>query len=286
MKKIQFIPLLLFLAFILSSCEKSVEEPARILLGKAQTLYEAGNYNSAKQTIDSMGIAYPKAYKTRREGEILRRQIMLDEKQRDVAYFTALYDSLAVQRDNMVKSFTLNKISKYQDEGFYFVPSQAMGANPFNTFLRAIVKESGDAYLISLYRGTKIGHNTVKVSSGDSFVICDNPLLSRSYKEYGVYNERRDYKYGNDGGVMDFIATADGPIKVELLGGNEKYRYTLRNEDAIAVRQILELSNLLKAVHETSAMRDEAQRALDFLLKSQERSKQLEEKEIQNKIKP
>lgn len=286
MKKIQFIPLFLFLAFILSSCEKSVEEPARILLDKAQTLYEAGNYNSAKQTIDSMGISFPKAYKTRREGEILRRRIMLDEKQRDVAYFTALYDSLAVQRDEMVKSFTLNKNSKYQDEGFYFVPSQSLGANPFNNFLRAIVKESGDAYIMSYYRGNKIGYNTVKVSSGDSFVICDAPFLSRSYKEYGVYNERRDYKYGNDGGIMDFIAVADGPLRVELLGGTEKCRYTLRNEDAIAVRRILELSKLLKAVNEAAAMRDEAQRALDFLLKSQERSKQLEEKEIQNKIKP
>lgn len=286
MKKIQFIPLFLFLAFILSSCEKSVEEPARILLDKAQTLYEAGNYNSAKQTIDSMGISFPKAYKTRREGEILRRRIMLDEKQRDVAYFTALYDSLAIQRDEMVKSFTLNKNSKYQDEGFYFVPSQSLGANPFNNFLRAIVKESGDAYIMSYYRGNKIGYNTVKVSSGDSFVICDAPFLSRSYKEYGVYNERRDYKYGNDGGIMDFIAVADAPLRVELLGGTEKCRYTLRNEDAIAVRRILELSKLLKAVNEAAAMRDEAQRALDFLLKSQERSKQLEEKEIQNKIKP
>ena len=279
MKKIHFIPLFLFSALLLSSCEKSVEEPARLLLVKAQGLYDAGNYNSAKQVIDSMGISYPKAYKTRREGEVLRRQIMLDEKRRDVQYFTALYDSLIVQRDEMVKSFTLNKKSKYQDEGFYFVPSQSLGANPFNTFLRAIVKESGDVYLISLYRGTKIGHNAVKVSSGDSFVICDKPLLSRSYKEYGVYNERRDYKYGNDGGIMDFIATADGPIKVELLGGTEKYRYILRNEDAVAVRQILELSVLLKAVQETSVMRDEAQRALDFLLKSQERSRQMEDRE-------
>lgn len=279
MKKRYFIPFFLLSALLLSSCEKSVEEPARVLLEKARSLYDAGNYNSAKLTIDSMGISYPKAYKTRREGEVLRRQIMLDEKRRDVQYFTALYDSLIVQRDEMAKSYTLNKKSKYQDEGFYFVPSQAMGANPFNTFLRAIVKESGDVYLISLYRGTKIGHNTVKVSSGDSFVICDKPLLSRSYKEYGVYNERRDYKYGNDGGIMDFIATADGPIKVELLGGTEKYRYILRNEDAVAVRQILELSVLLKAVQETSVMRDEAQRALDFLLKSQERSRQMEDRE-------
>ena len=276
MKKIQIIPLFLSLVFILSSCEKSVEEPARELLVKAQALYEAGNYNSAKQAIDSMGISYPKAYKTRREGEILRRKVLLDEKRRDVAFFNALYDSLVAQRDNMVQSFNFSKNAKYQDEGFYSVPSQAMAVNPFNTFLRAIVKENGDAYIVSFYRGRKISHNTVKVSSGDSFVICDAPFSSRSYKDLGVYNERRDYRYGSDGGIMDFIAVADGALKVELLGGTDKIEYTLRNDDAIAVRRILELSNLLKAVNETSVMRDESQRALDFLLKSQERSKQLE----------
>lgn len=279
MKKIHLITLFLSLAFIFSSCEKSVEEPARELLAKAQALYEAGNYNGAKQAIDSMGISYPKAYKTRREGEILRRKVMLDEKQRDVTFFNALYDSLVVQRDDMVKSFTFSKNTKYQDEGFYFVPSQAMALNPFNTFLRAIVKESGDAYIVSFYRGRKIAHNTVKVSSGDSFVICDAPFSSRSYKDLGVYNERRDYRYGSDGGIMDFIAVADGALKVELLGGSDKVEYTLRNDDAVAVRRVLELSNLLKAVKETSAMRDEAQRALDFLLKSQERSRQMEDRE-------
>lgn len=276
MKKIQIIPFFLSLAFILSSCEKTIEEPAKELLAKAQTLYEAGHYNSAKQAIDSMGISFPKAYKTRREGELLRRQIMLDEKQRDVAYFTALYDSLVAQRNNLVTSFNFNKNTKYQDDGFYSVPSQAMAVNPYNTFLRAIVKENGDAYIVSFYRGKKISHTTVKVSSGDSFVVCDAPFSSRSYKDLGVYNERRDYKYGNDGGIMDFIAVTNGALKVELSGGTGNYEYTLRKDDAIAVKRILELSNLLKAVQETSVMRDEAQRALDFLLKSQERSKQME----------
>lgn len=279
MKKIHVISLFLFSALLLSSCEKSVEEPARLLLAKAQGLYDAGNYNSAKQAIDSMGVAYPKAYKTRREGEILRRKIMLDEKQRDVAYFSALYDSLAAQRDVAVQSFTFNKRTKYQEQGFYSVPSQSMSANPFNTFLRAIVKEDGDAYIVSFYRGKIISHNTVRVSSGDSFVVCDAPFSSRSYKEMGVNTERRDYKYGRDGGIMDFISAADGALKVELLGSAGSYEYTLRNDDAVAVRRILELSVVLKALHETAGMRDEAQRALDFLLKSQERSRQMEDRE-------
>ena len=96
--------------------------------------------------------------------------------------------------------------------------------------------------------------------------------MSRSYKELGVYNERRDYKYGADGGIMDFIATGNGPFKVELTGDNGTFGYTLRAEDVAAVVQVLDLSNLLKTIEETNALCDEAQRALDFLRKSQQRS--------------
>ena len=60
--------LLLFVAtFLFFSCEKSIEEPARILLDEAKELYACDDYNSARAFIDSISITYPKAYKTRRE---------------------------------------------------------------------------------------------------------------------------------------------------------------------------------------------------------------------------
>ena len=273
MKKLHM--LLLFVAtFLFFSCEKSIEEPARILLDEAKELYACDDYNSARAFIDSISITYPKAYKTRREAEILRREVMLKEKRRDVEYFTSMYNMLSERRDSLVTEFVFNKDAQYQDMGYYTAPSQAIALNPFNSFLRASVKENGDAYLASYYRGAKISHKTLRVSSGDSFVVCDQPFSSRSYWYLGVYNERRDYQYGSDAGVMDFIASATSSVKVELMGEQGKYEYVLRSEDVKAIKRVIELANLLKMTEEAAEMRNEAQRALDFLIKSQLRSQE------------
>jgi hypothetical protein len=273
MKKLHLL-LLLAATFSFFSCEKSIEEPARLLLAEARELYAGADYNSARALIDSISITYPKAYKTRREAEILRREVMLKEKQRDVEYFTGMYDMLVERRDSLVTGFTFNKDAQYQDMGYYTVPSQAIALNPFNSFLRASVKENGDAYLASYYRGAKIAHKTLKVSSGESFVLCENPFSSRSYWYLGVYNERRDYRYGADDGVMDFIASSTAPVNVNISGEQGKYEYVLRDDDAKAIKRVIELSNLLKMVEEARNMRDEAQRSLDFLIKSQQRSQE------------
>ena len=273
MKKIHPLLLLLFV-ITLFSCEKSVEEPARLLLAKAKVMYADSDYNSARVLIDSISVNYPKAYKTRREAELLRREVMLKEKQRDVEYFSGMYDVLIQRRDSLVTGFAYNKDGQYQDMGYYTVHSQAIALNPFNCFLRASVKENGDAVLTSYYRGAKISHKTLKVSSGENFVTCDKPFSSRSYWYLGVYNERRDYRYGADDGIMDYIASVTSPIKVELFGEQGKYEYMLCGEDVTAIRRVIELSNLLKMVEEARNMRDEAQRALDFLVKSQQRSQE------------
>ena len=271
MKRINLL-LLLVATFVLSSCEKSIEEPACLLLAEARELYAGNDYNSAKAIIDSIAVAYPKAYKTRREAEVLRREVMLKEKQRDVEYFTSMCEMLSERRDSLVTEFVFNKDAQYQDMGYYTVPSQALALNPFNSFLRASVREDGDAYLASYYRGAKIAHKRLKVSSGDSFVACENPFVSRSYWYLGVYNERREYRYGADDGVMDFIASSTDAVKVEIFGEQGKHEYMLRAEDIDAIKRVIELSNLLKMVEEARGMRDEAQRSLEFLIKSQQRS--------------
>ncbi|MBO7271810.1 MAG: hypothetical protein J6U89_02925, partial [Bacteroidaceae bacterium] len=101
MKKIHSLLLLLF-AVMLFSCEKSIEEPARQLLAEANEFFATNDYNNAKILIDSISITYPKAYKTRRDAEILRREVMLKEKQRDVEYFTSMYEMLSERRDSLV----------------------------------------------------------------------------------------------------------------------------------------------------------------------------------------
>lgn len=271
MKKFDF-SLLFVITILLLSCEKSVEDPAQMLLAKAKEQYAINDYNRVKMYIDSISVAYPKAYKTRREAELLRREVMLKEKQRDVEYFTNVYNTLVQRRDSLVTGFVFTKEGQYQDIGNYTVASQALVLNQFNSFLRASVREDGDAYLASYYRGAKIAHKTLKVSTDDGFVICEKPMLSRSYWNYGVYNERREFRYGADDGLMDFIASSTTPLKVQLIGDIGKFEYVLRAEDVVAVKRIIEFSNLLKTLEEAHTMLDEAQRSLDFLIKSQQRS--------------
>ncbi len=275
--------MLFLLAAVFLSCEDSVEKPAKELLEEARKEYAAGNYNTARLIIDSLSLTHPKAYKTRRDAELLRREVLLEEKRRDVVFYDETLVSLMAQRDSLLQGLAYSKDSRYQDAGVYSASSQAMSLNPFNNFLRATVKENGDAYITSFYRGKRIAHKNVTVSSGDSFVSCSAPFLTRSYKERGVYNERLDFKYGSDGGIMDFVAASGGPFKVKLDGGSGAVEYTLRHDDVLAISHVLELAKVLKAIEETKGMSEEAKRALDFLQASQERSKAAREKEAAEK---
>lgn len=270
MKRIAY----LLLPLVALSCEKSIEESARLLFVQAEELYAAGEYNGARVLIDSLSVTYPKAYRTRRDAELLRREVLLKEKQRDVEYFAALCEELETKRDSVTAGFVFNKDAQYQDMGYYTLPSQSISLNPFNNFLRASVKENGDACVTSFYRGAKISHKRIKVSAGDSFAECAEPFSSRSYRYLGVYNERRDYLYGNDGGIMDYIASSASPVKVELFGDNGNCSYQLRTEDAAAIARAAELSNLLKSLERARSLREEAQRSLDFLMKSRRYSQQ------------
>lgn len=260
----------LFLA--LFSCGSKVEKPAVDLLSQARVAYENGNYNNARVLLDSIKIVAPKAYKTLREAEIMRRRVMIKEKERDVAFLESEMRLLATKRDSLASGFTFNKDKRYQDRGYYTVPSQAISKNAQNNFLRASVYEDGVMFLTSFYRGKSIRHTTVKLSSGGTYVSCDRPFLERNYKELGVNNERRDYKYGEDDGLVDFILAAGGKIDVELSGSKGKASYTMRSSDAEAVRRALELTQAIVAVQKAVEMLDEARYSLEFLRRSEERS--------------
>lgn len=265
--------LLLVFSLAMISCEKKIEEPARNILAEIRSELAAGNYNRAKILIDSVKHAHPKAYKTRREAEALRHEVLVKEKERDIAFLDGELQRLTTLRDTLLPAFDFSKNSKYQDVGVYSVPSQAISKNAFNSYLRATVKENGEAVITSLYRGSRIRCKSVKASCGDVYVVADAPVYSWTGKEYGVYVERYDFRRGSDGGLMDFIASANGKVKVSL-SGEKEYEYELRQEDVKAITMVNELSDVLIAISECRKMRDAAQYSLDFLMKGSERLRQ------------
>ncbi len=264
--------LLAIVALLFFSCASNVEDPAVELLSRARVEFENGKYNSTRVLLDSIKIVSPKAYKVLREAEQLRREAMIKEGERNVLFYEEELQALVAVRDSMLAGFDFTKDKRYQDKGYYTAPSQAIAQNAFNNFLRACVYEDGTMYLTSFYRGKSIRHKSVKLSCGDTYVSCGTPFLERNFKDLGVNNERRDYKYGMDDGLVDFVVAAQGLIEVELSGANGTVNYTLRASDAAAIRSVFELSQAIKAVKANEEMLDEARYMLDFLKRSEARS--------------
>ena len=264
--------LLVAAAALMFSCVSNVEDPAEDLLSRARKEYESGNYNNTRMLIDSIRIVSPKAYKTLREAEKLRREAMKKECERNVVFYENALQSLTATRDSIAAEFDFSFDKRYQNKGYYTVPSQAMAQNVYNNFLRASVHEDGAMYLTSFYRGKSIRHKCVKLSSGDAYVSCDKPFLERNYKDLGVNNERRDYKYGEDGGLIEFVLLAEDAIEVELSGANGKVNYTLRPADAAAIFKAYELSLAICAVKRAEDLLGQARYTLEFLKRSEVRS--------------
>ena len=264
--------LLVAAAALMFSCVSNVEDPAEDLLSRARKEYEGGNYNNTRMLIDSIRIVSPKAYKTLRKAEKLRREAMIKECERNVVFYENALQSLTATRDSIAAEFDFNFDKRYQNKGYYTVPSQAMAQNVYNNFLRASVHEDGAMYLTSFYRGKSIRHKCVKLSSGDAYVSCDKPFLERNYKDLGVNNERRDYKYGEDGGLIEFVLLAEDAIEVELSGANGKVNYTLRPADAAAIFKAYELSLAICAVKRAEDLLGQARYTLEFLKRSEVRS--------------
>ena len=264
--------LLVAAAALMFSCVSNVEDPAEDLLSRARKEYEGGNYNNTRMLIDSIRIVSPKAYKTLREAEKLRREAMKKECERNVVFYENALQSLTATRDSIAAEFDFNFDKRYQNKGYYTVSSQAMAQNVYNNFLRASVHEDGAMYLTSFYRGKSIRHKCVKLSSGDAYVSCDKSFLERNYKDLGVNNERRDYKYGEDGGLIEFVLLAEDAIEVELSGANGKVNYTLRPADAAAIFKAYELSLAICAVKRAEDLLGQARYTLEFLKRSEVRS--------------
>lgn len=260
-------------AMICMSCGSDMEREARALFDEAHAAYEAKDYGKAKVLLDSIKDAYPKAFKTRREALALGRDVAMGEQRRSVEHYDKEIATLAERRDTLLPKFVLEKDSRYQDVGNYMMPSQTLKNNYGVTYLRAQVDETGIAFLTSIYRGKAIKHTTVRVTSEGSYAECDTPVDRYTSKHQGVTTERLNFKYGNDGGIMDFIAASAGEsVQVELKGsGKGTYRYMLRRADAEAVVAVLELATVLKAMNELEEMRSEATRHMEFLERSQER---------------
>lgn len=271
MKKILAI---LTIGAALVSCEESIEQKAAHHLDNAKQAFSMGNYNVAKQEIDSIKILYPKAFETRRQGIRLMQQIEEAEQLRAIEYEDSIIALAQAAFDKIKAGYAFEKDERYQDIGLYTIKSQAPQRNTDRTYIRAQVDELGRMTLISSYRGSSyIHHDWLKLSVGDVYVDTPESKDRHEFTDLGVYYEWLSFINGNDGGAAAFIsANKDANITYTLYRktGPDSSRPVYRNlklnkDDRYAISSLYELSQVLLTLNEHKNLREEADRHLKFI---------------------
>lgn len=252
----------------LISCN-DIEKQADVKLQEAKTAFQQGNYDLAKQLIDSIKVLYPKAFDTRRASLALQREVELAEQNKLLADIESELQEKQQAIADMQDLFVLEKDAEYQRIGNYLDKTQTVEKNIHRSFLRFQVSEEGKQSMTSIYCGSgNIHHTAVKVTAPDGS-SAETPNSKDSYEttDLGERIEKADYKYGEDGGVIDFIAAhQEENLKVQFMG-DKNYNTTMTAQDRKAAASVLQLSTLLNRITELNKAREEAQLKIRYIEK-------------------
>ena len=263
---------------VLAGCGDGGEKAAQSHLQKAEQALQMEQFSDAKLQIDSIKMLYPKAFEARKQGIKLMQQIDLKEQQKTLVYLDSLMQAKQAKFDSIKGQFVLEKDTAYQEIGNWFYPTQVVEKNVGRSFLRGQVSELGEMSLTSIYcAGGKLNHTSVKVSVGDLF--AETPVTKDSYTttDLGVTIEKADYKVGEDGGVVGFIAAnQDKNIQLTFIG-DKTYRTVMQKNDRKAIADLTELARILSGMEEIRKQQKEANLKIQFVTRKIEEGKTAQE---------
>ena len=198
----------------------------------------------------------------------------MKEQQKTLVYLDSMMVEKQTQLDAVKGQFVLEKDTAYQEIGNWFYPSQVVEKNTGRSFLRGQVNELGEMSLTSIYcAGGKLNHTSVKVSVGELF--AETPMTKDSYTttDLGRTIEKADYKVGEDGGVVGFIAAnKDKNIQLTFIG-DKTYRTAMQKNDRKAIAELSELARILSGMEEIRKQQKEANLKIQFVTRKIEESK-------------
>lgn len=259
---------LIALSCLLASCG-NMEKKAAAKLDEARAAYEAGNYSEAKVQIDSIKILYPKAYDIRREGIYLMQDVELAEQEKTVAYLDSVLNEKQKELNTLKSRFVLEKDTAYQRIGHYLAPAQVIERNLHRSYLRFQTDETGLMSMTSIYCGSyNIHHTSVKVIAPDGN-FAETPASRDSYEttDLGERIEKADYKLGEDGGVIGFIAAnKDKNLRVNYRG-DRTFTTNMMPADREAAADVYALARLLSSITQVKKEREEARLKIQFVKK-------------------
>lgn len=262
--------LLCLLAITFFACDNQ-NKNARIYLERARVSFESKDYSSAKSSLDSIKILYPKALEIQKESLQLSRQIELEEQQRNLLYCDSMLIVRMDEAEKMKPNFLFEKDPDYDDLGKYMDKQQKIENNLQKSYLRVWTDEQGTLFLASVYYGSgALKHDRMKVSRPDGQSVETEQVphdggLNYRFTDLGMTTEVVTYSRSNDNGVVMFIyENKDQNLKAEYLGGR-KYSLSISNADKNALVKTVDLAIVLSDIESLKKEKEKAGKRIEYL---------------------
>ncbi|BCI62084.1 hypothetical protein [Coprobacter secundus] len=249
---------------------------------KAELLFEQGEYNRAKEVIDSIEILYPNSFDEIKRGMQLMRKINLKEYERNLAYADSMLQVRKADVERLKKEFYLEKDAKYQEEGNYIYKTEKNAGVIKRSYVRAQVSEQGQMMISSVYFGPSgLKHQSMRVEAPDgtyalTAVIPYDGARNFSFTNDGNTTEVVTYKGPQMMSVANFIYNTPGKIKVSY-EGKRPYSFYLDERSRKMLNTSYELASAMRAVKDFTREQAIASKTVEVL------RRQIAEKEAELK---
>ena len=255
---------------VLAACNGDAGEAAA-RLDKAEAYYEAGDFFSARNEIDSVRLLYPKEVDALKRGLELMRRVDYKEAQRNLAYCDSLLPIREKEAEELKVGFVLEKDTAFQEIGNYIWKQQTIERNVQRCYIRCGVSEKGEMYLASVYfGGHPINHTGIRLSlkDGQFATTASIPFdggLNYRFKDMGNTTEVVTYKGENGMEAIKFIyAHQKERIKVEYTGG-KPYVIYIADGDKRAIAATYDLATVLSDVENMRTLKAKSEKKIAYL---------------------
>lgn len=232
---------ILIVQLIFASCNSREQEKKQAdeRLEKIRQLITENKLNEAKSQIDSIHALFPRLVSKRKMAVALKDTIILRESHRTLNYCEKVLPELKASYEQLEKNFILQKNEKYEETGKYVYKTQLAEQNTGRNYLKYEVDENGDVYLTSVYSGTKINQNAVRVEAAGMSIQTDsetkNTGVLNAFSDGERYYEELTFKNEAENGIASFIAKNKLLTLKVTLTGSKQQSYILNAKDKEAI---------------------------------------------------
>lgn len=261
----------LAIVLLLISCGNT-EKEAQARLSRAKEMYQKNELFAAKKEIDSLRILYPKEFSVLKEGLALMRMVEVKEQERNIIYCDSMLPIRIEEANKLIKGFTFEKDSVYDEIGKYIWKQQTIERNIERCYIRSGVNEKGEMFLASVFYGkTPVQHTSIKLSTTDgtsaqTATIAYDGGNNYRFDDGGMKTEVVTYKGDDAVDAVKFIYNLPEKerIKVEYMGGKPYVLY-LADTDRKAIRATYELASVLNDITNLNKELEKSTKKLGYL---------------------